>query len=58
MIEVVLPRTDGGVLAQFVVVSIAAVVALIGLWRWRDLRVLVIGVAVLAYGVMAVRAVH
>ncbi len=58
MIEVLLPRTDGGVLFQVIVVAILAAGALTATWKRPELRVLVIGSALVALGAIGVRALH
>lgn len=58
MIDLILPRTDGGVLAQLVVVTVLFATATWLARRHKDVRVLVIGLWLLAYGGMGVRALH
>lgn len=56
--DLLLPRTDAGVLAQ-VIVATAVFAGLT--WRFRrnkDVRIFVIGLWVLTYGAMGVRAIH
>ncbi len=58
MIDVLLPRTDAGVLVQLV---IATVVFAVLVWRFRrnrDARIFVVGLWVMAVGLMGVRALH
>ncbi len=58
MIELLLPRTDAGVVVQAVV---AVVIIGLALWfarRRPDARLLVIGVAVLTAALFGLRAVH
>jgi hypothetical protein len=58
MVELLLPRTDAGVVAQAVIVTALAVVALVLTWRNRDLRLFVGGLAMITYAWMALRTVH
>jgi hypothetical protein len=56
--DVLLPRTDAGVLTQ--VAAVTLIVAA-GTWLTRrrpELRLVVIGLGLLAYGVMGVRSLH
>jgi hypothetical protein len=56
--ELLLPRTDGGVVVQFVIVTALFAMALWLVRRKPDARLLVIGLSLTAYGVMGVRALH
>ena len=58
MIDLLLPSTDGGALAQLIVWALLTTTALLATWRNKDLRLLVIGLATLTLGIMAVRAIH
>lgn len=58
MRDILLPRTDGGALAQAVVVTIVLLVALVIVWRSVEARLLVLGVGMLALGWMALRTLH
>jgi hypothetical protein len=58
LIDLLLPRTDGGVAVQVVIVVVAAISGLYVTRRRPDARLLVIGVALLAVAFMALRAVH
>ncbi len=58
MIDLILPRTDGGVLAQLAVVTVVFATAAWLTRRRKDVRVLVIGLWLVAYGGMGVRALH
>lgn len=58
MLDVLLPATDAGVAAQFAVVGSITALALVMTRRNRDLRILIVGIAVLLAGVLAVRALH
>lgn len=58
MIDVLLPSTDGGVAVQLVLLVVFTGVGAYLTRRNRDLRILVVGVAVLILGLMAVRAIH
>ncbi len=58
MLDILLPRTDAGVVFQ----AVAATVVFATLtWRFRankDARIFVIGLWVATYGVMGMRAIH
>jgi len=56
--ELLLPRTDGAVLVEFVVVIavIGATLALV--WRRHDWRLLVASSGLLLVALMALRAIH
>lgn len=56
--ELLLPRTDGGVYAQALVVFPALVVALVLVRRDRDRRLFVLGVLVMALALFGARAIH
>lgn len=58
MQDLLQPRTDAGVLAQFVLLLL---VTGVGVWfsrRQRDLLLLVLGLFVFAVGLFAMRAAH
>jgi hypothetical protein len=56
--EVLLPRTDAGVAAQFGVVVVATVVLSWIARRERSVVTLILGVAMVLLGLMALRAMH
>jgi hypothetical protein len=56
--ELLLPRTDGGVYAQALVVFPVLVVALMLVRRDRELRLFVFGVLVMALALFGARAIH
>lgn len=56
--DLLLPRTDAGVVAQVSLLVLLVVVGLYKTWRVPDLRRLVAGVGMFVFGLMALRAVH
>ena len=56
--DILLPATDTGVLVQVVVWTALLVLGIIVTRRNRDVRLLVVGIGILGYGLMAVRAIH
>ena len=58
MREVLLPRTDAGVLVQALVVFPALLVVLVRVRRDHELRLFVLGIATLALAWFGIRAVH
>lgn len=56
--DLLLPRTDAGVLAQAVVVTIAFLAALVVVNRSREVRLLVLGIGLVALGWMALGILH
>ena len=58
MIDLFLPRTDGGALAQTVVAAVVFGSALVALRRNRDLVWFVGGLAVITFAWFALRTVH
>ncbi|MFQ5554393.1 MAG: hypothetical protein ACE5GC_03340 [Acidimicrobiia bacterium] len=58
MTELLLPRTDAGVLVQFVLVTVIFIATVFGNRRNRDVRILVVGLWVATYAAMGLRAVH
>ena len=58
MLDILLPETDGGAASQFLVLILITVLALVMTRRNRDLRILILGIAVLLAGLLAVRAIH
>jgi hypothetical protein len=56
--DVLLPRTDGGVLAQALVLFPALSLALVLVWRDREWRLLLLGVLTLTAAWFGLRAVH
>ena len=58
MSDLLLPRPDAGVLAQVIIVSVAFGAAALALRRRRELRVFVMGMWVMTYAAMGLRAIH
>lgn len=58
MTDVLLPRTDAGVLAQVAAVTLIVAAATWLTRRRPELRLVVVGFGLVAYGVMGVRALH
>ncbi|MGH8986813.1 MAG: hypothetical protein ACRDY6_23525 [Acidimicrobiia bacterium] len=56
--ELLLPRTDAGVLAQALVVFPALGIALVLVWRDREWRALVFGLLTMTTAWFGLRAVH
>ncbi len=56
--DILLPATDAGVLLQAVVWTALLALGIIVTRRNRDVRLLVVGIGILGYGLMAVRAIH
>jgi hypothetical protein len=58
VLDILLPSTDAGVAFQFIAVLAAGTISLVALRSKRDLRLLVVGITVLAIALMTLRAVH
>ena len=58
MLDFLLPTTDAGVAIQFAVWAAASVGGLIATRKNKDVRLLVVGLSVLALGLLSVRAIH
>ena len=58
MRDILLPRTDGGVAFQAAIVFPLFGLAIVASHRWRDLQLLVIGLALCTAGLFGVRALH
>ncbi len=58
MSDLLLPRTDGGVLIQFVAATIVFAAITWSARRRPEWRLLSIGAWLVTYGVMGVRAIH
>lgn len=58
VLDLLLPRTDAGVLAQVVAALIVFGGALAAVWRHPEFRVLVIGLGLTFFGFAGVRALH
>ncbi|MFN3216775.1 MAG: hypothetical protein ACE367_09800 [Acidimicrobiales bacterium] len=58
MNELLFPRTDAGVLAQVVLVSVLWLLAAVAVRRNRDLVWFVSGLAMLAFAWFGLRALH
>lgn len=58
MEELLFPRTDGGVAAQLAVVLTVAAAATYLVRRDRELVLFVVGLTVLAIGLIGLRALH
>ncbi len=56
--DLLLPRTDAGVLAQLIIATVVFAALTWRLWHNKDARIFVIGLWVLTYGAMGVRAIH
>ena len=56
--DLLLPTTDAGVAAQVVIATIVFAGLLWRLWANKDARIFVIGMAMLTFGAMGVRALH
>lgn len=57
-VELLLPRTDGAVLVEFLVVLVALAITLALVWRHPDWRFLVASSGLLVIGLMGLRALH
>ena len=58
MLDLLLPSTDGGVAIQL---AIWLVLTAVALWFTRnnnDFRLLAVGLSILTFGIMAIRAIH
>ena len=58
MIEILLPRTDAGVTVQFVIATVVFALVLWRAWRSKDARIFVIGLWLVTYAGMGLRALH
>lgn len=58
MIDLLLPATDGGVLAQMIVVVVAGVVAVVATRRHTEWRLVAMGGTIVALGLLGLRALH
>ena len=58
MHDILLPRTDAGVLAQFTGVAVLTIAAAVALRRHAELRTLTTGIGVFVIALMAVRTLH
>lgn len=58
MKDLLLPASDGGVLAQLLVLSVVLALALVVVRRDRELRLLVAGIAVLTAAWFGLRSLH
>jgi hypothetical protein len=58
MRDLLLPRTDSGVVAQLAVAAVVLAVAFVVVRRDRELRLLVVGVAVMTVAWCAARSLH
>ena len=58
MKDLLLPRTDGGVLVQALIVVPLLIGILVGVRRHAEVRTFVFGVLVFTLGLMGLRAVH
>ncbi len=58
MLDFLLPSTDGGVALQLAIWYLLSAAALWFTRHNKDFRLLAIGVSVLTFGIMAVRAIH
>ena len=56
--DLLLPRTDAGVLVQLVIATIVFAFTLRRFWRNRDARIFIIGLWTITYAFMGVRALH
>lgn len=58
ILDIVLPRTDAGVLVQLLVVLAIFAISLWGFWSNPELRLVVLGLGLLVFGLLGVRALH
>ena len=58
MIEILLPRTDAGVVVQFVLATLILSLVIWRLWKRKDARLFVIGLWLVTYAGMGLRALH
>jgi uncharacterized integral membrane protein len=58
LIDVLLPATDAGVLAQVIAVFVIGAAVTAVTWRRREWRLLAIGGTFLALALMGLRALH
>lgn len=56
--SLVLPNTDWGVLIEVLAVGVVSAAGLMLSWRHREWRVVVLGVTVCAFALLALRALH
>lgn len=58
MIDLLLPSTDAGVLAQVIIVTVVGVVAYVVTRRHREWRLVALGATVCVLALMGLRALH
>lgn len=58
LVEILLPRTDAGVLAQLVALAAVVLVASLLLRRRRELLLFIWGIGLVLLGGMGLRALH
>ena len=58
MTDLLLPRTDGGVLVQALIVLPLLIGALVVVRRQTELRIFVLGVLLVTVGLMGLRTLH
>ncbi len=58
MHDLLFPATDSGVLAQLLVIAAAAITALVVLRRQPEWRTVVVGLWLVGYGAIGLRALH
>lgn len=58
MVDLLLPRTDGGVLGQLIVAAVVFAATGYAVRRHRDVLVFVVGLATIAAAWFALRTVH
>lgn len=58
LIDLLLPATDAGVLAQLVLAALVGVWAIWKFWRVPEWRLVAIGATLVALGLIGVRALH
>lgn len=58
MYDLLLPETDGGVIAQAIIFIVVVSLALRLVWHREEWRVFVIGVLVLGISLIGLRGVH
>ncbi len=56
--DLLLPETDAGVVVQAALVAGFAIVVISAAWRHPELRVLAVGVSLVAAGLLGLRALH
>ena len=58
VLDILLPRTDAGVVLQLLAIVVVLVISLWRFWSITELRLVVLGLGLVILGLLGIRALH